>query len=147
MPFCRNCGSRITKFEKDICPICGAKKPLEGASSDTVEITSEFDIHSKEVKKVYDVHFRITAFLYFVLIGWTGVGFFYLKFKKMGLIWLLSNLAVIGGFIGLFIGIIGPTIWITYAAPFAIVYLANIAVGIYYLVKENNKDGNGEFIR
>lgn len=147
MPFCKNCGSRITKFEKDICPICGAKKPLEGANSDTVEITSEFDIHSKEGKKAYDVHFRLNAFVYFSFLGWTGAGFFYLKFKKMGLIWLLANLAVIGGFIGLFIGLIGPTSWLTYTAPFAVVYLINIGLGIYYLVKENNKDGNGEFIR
>ena len=32
MPYCKNCGARITKFEKDICPVCGQKKPLEGAS-------------------------------------------------------------------------------------------------------------------
>ena len=25
MPYCRNCGARITKFEKDICPVCGQK--------------------------------------------------------------------------------------------------------------------------
>ena len=53
MPYCKNCGSRITKFDNDICPICGAKNPLEGVTSDTVEITSELDIHDKENKKIY----------------------------------------------------------------------------------------------
>ena len=147
MPYCRNCHARITKFEKDICPVCGTRNPLDGASSDTVEITSQIDVHAKETKQIYDPHFRITAFVLFTFLGWTGAGFFYLRFKKMGLIWLLSNLVLIGGLIGLFIFIISPVSWLAYAAPFAVAYLINIGVAIYYLVKKDIKDGNGEFIR
>lgn len=147
MPYCKNCGARITKFNKDICPVCGAKRPLEGASSDTVEITTELDIHNKETRKVYDIHFRLNTFIYFIFIGWTGAAFFYLKFKKLGLIWLLSNLAVIAGLIVAFIFAISPTSWITYVAPVAVVYLVNCGVGVYYLCKNDLKDGNGEFIK
>ena len=44
MPSCRNCGARLSKFDKDICPVCGAKNPLEGVSSETIDITSQIDI-------------------------------------------------------------------------------------------------------
>ena len=39
MPNCRNCGARITKFDKDICPVCGTKNPLQGVGSETMEVT------------------------------------------------------------------------------------------------------------
>ena len=147
MPYCKNCGARITKFEKDICPICGAKHPLEGASSDTVEITTELNVHTKDKGGLkYQAHYRITAFVLFAFLGWTGAGYFYLNFKKMGLIWLACNLAVIGGLIGLFVALIGPTTWISYVAPFAVVYLINMGLSLYYLIKNDIKDGNGEFI-
>ena len=146
MPYCKNCGSRITKFDNDICPICGAKNPLEGVTSDTVEITSELDIHDKENKKIYNAHFRITAFVFFVFLGWTGAGWFYLNFKKLGWIWLLSNLVLIGGLMALFIILTSPAFWVSYVAPFAVAYLINMGIGVFYLVKADLKDGNGEFI-
>ena len=51
MPICRNCGARIEKFNKDICPICGEKKPLEGVNSETVEITGQIDPNNKVLTK------------------------------------------------------------------------------------------------
>ena len=62
MPYCKNCGARITKFDKDLCPVCGAKKPLEGAHSDTIEITTELNVHNKEARKEYEIHFRLNTF-------------------------------------------------------------------------------------
>ena len=147
MPYCKNCGARITKFEKDICPICGQKKPLEGAHSDTVEITTELNVHDKKQREGYQIHFRLNTFVFFIFLGWTGAGFFYLKFKKIGLIWLLSNLAVLAGLMVLFAWTISPTSWISYLAPVAIIYLINIGVGLFFLFKNDVKDGNGEFIR
>lgn len=148
MPYCRNCGARITKFEKDICPVCGTRNPLDGASSDTVEITSQLDLSNKENKKIYKMHFRLNTFIFFVFLGWTGAGFFYLDFKKRGLIWLAINLVVILGLSALFAFVVlDPKNWLAYAAPFSVAYLANIGIGIYYLCKKDVKDGNGEFIR
>ena len=148
MPYCKNCGSRITKFEKDICPVCGTRHPLDGVTSDTVEITTELNVHTKDSKSLtYKAHFRITAFVLFAFLGWTGAGFFYLAFKKRGLIWLFCNLLVIAGLTVLFALTVGATNWISYVAPFALVYLINMGVSLYYLVKNDIKDGNGEFIR
>ena len=137
MPYCRNCGARITKFEKDICPVCGTRNPLDGASSDTVEITSQLDLGAKENRKLYKAHFRLNTFIWFIFLGWTGAGFFYLAFKKRGLIWLLCNLAVLGGLIALFaLVVLDSKNWLAYAAPVSVVYLVNIGVGIYYLCKK-----------
>lgn len=148
MPYCRNCGARITKFEKDICPVCGTRDPLDGATSDTVEITSQININEKDVRKQYKMHFRLNTFIFFIFLGWTGAGYFYLNFKKRGLIWLISNLVVLAGLICLFAFVLlSPDNWLSYMAPVSVVYLVNIGVGIYYLVKNNTKDGNGEFIR
>lgn len=147
MPYCRNCGSRITKFDKDMCPVCGMKKPLEGVSSDTIEITSELDIHSKEGKKQYQAHFRLTTFILFSFLGWTGAGFFYLKFKKLGLFWLLGNLVVLLGLGILFVLLIGYKEVLGYFVSPALVYIVNIGVGIFFMAKKDLKDGNGEFIR
>ena len=146
MPYCKNCGSRITKFEKDICPICGAKQPLVGASSDTVEITTELNVHDRQGELKYAAHYRITAFVLFAFLGWTGAGFFYLNFKKFGWIWLACNLAVIGGLMALFILTLGVKTWISYVAPFAVIYLINMGLSLYFLFKNDVKDGNGEFI-
>ena len=146
MPYCKNCGSRITKFEKDICPVCGQKKPLEGASSDTVEITTELNVHSKDTRQMYKAHFRSITFALFSLIGFTGAGFFYLRFKKLGFIWLSANLILLACLILLFGSSISYTSWITYVASIAIIYLLNIGSGVFYLVKKDVRDGNGEFI-
>ncbi len=147
MPYCRTCHTRITKFEKDICPVCGTRNPLDGASSDTVEITSQLDLGEKANRKIYKAHFRLNTFIWFLFLGWTGAGFFYLNFKKRGLIWLLCNVAVLAGLIALFAFVIlDYKNWLAYAAPISIVYLVNIGVAIYYLCKKDIKDGNGEFI-
>lgn len=147
MPYCRNCRARITKFEKDICPVCGTRNPLDGANSDTVEITSQLDLGQKANRKIYKAHFRLNTFIWFIFLGWTGAGFFYLNFKKRGLIWLLCNLVVLGGLIALFaLALTGAKNWLSYAAPISIMYLVNIGIGIYYICKKDIKDGNGEFI-
>ena len=64
MPYCRNCRARITKFEKDICPVCGTRNPLDGANSDTVEITSQLDLGQKANRKIYKAHFRLNTFIW-----------------------------------------------------------------------------------
>lgn len=145
MPVCKNCGSRITKFDKDMCPICGSKNPLEGVTSETIEITSEIDLGNPEFKN-YHFTSRLTTCLLFVFIGIFGSGFFYAKYKKPGLCWLIANMTIIGG-IGSLLAFLTPLgiLW-GYLIPALICYGANIAMGLYFLLKSNLKDGNGEFM-
>ena len=145
MPNCRNCGARLTKFDHDICPVCGTKDPLKGISSETVEITSQIDVSGlKEGQKV--VRHRKTMVLYFFLLGFTGLPFFYIKKKKLGLIWLFSHLAVMGGLFAIlfFVASLHPALAIV--IPLAFSYLVSIIMGIVFNVLPDIKDGEGEFI-
>lgn len=145
MPSCRNCGARLSKFDKDICPVCGALKPLEGVSSETVEITSQVDLSGFTAgQKV--VRRRKTLLLYFLLIGFTGVPFFYLKQKRNAFIWLAVNLAIIGGLFALFYFALTLHIALAIILPIVTVYLLNAGAALLYYYLPNLKDGEGEFV-
>ncbi len=146
MPICKNCGSRITKFDSDMCPICGAKKPLEGVTSETVEITTELNMKDPSFKQ-YKPTKRIVAFLLSLFVGVFGAAFFYIKQKRFAFIWLGLNLLIIGGVGSILAWLtnVGP-LW-GYLIPLFAMYGFNIGVGIYFLVRPDLKDGNGEFMR
>ena len=145
MPSCRNCGARLSKFDKDICPVCGIKNPLEGVSSETVEITSQVDLSGfKAGQKV--MRHRKTMLLLSCLIGFTGLMFFYLKNKKVGIIWLIANLCVIAGITAILFALAHLHIAISILVGFAVSYLANIIIGLIYFFKPDLKDAEGEFV-
>ena len=145
MPSCRNCGARLSKFDKDICPVCGVLKPLEGVDSETVEITSQVDLSGFQAgQKV--VRRRKTLLLYFLLIGFTGAPFFYLKQKKNAFLWLIGNLAVIGGLFAFFYFALNLHIALAIILPILTVYILNIAVALIYYFLPDLKDGEGEFV-
>ena len=145
MPVCKNCGSRITKFDKDICPICGSKNPLEGVTSETIEITSEIQLGNPDFKN-YHFTSRLVTCLLFIFLGVFGTGFFYAKYKKPGLIWLVINMVIIGGF-GSLLAFVSPLgiLW-GYLIPTMACYALNIFMGLYFLLKSNLRDGHGEFM-
>ena len=145
MPSCRNCGARLTKFDSDICPVCGTKKPLEGVSTETIDITSQIDMSGfTPGQKV--VRRRKKMLLLAILVGFTGAMFFYIKKAVLGLIWLIANVAYIAGLllILLFVAKAGPVISIL--VPVLTAYLINSLVGLLYFFKQNLKDGEGEFV-
>lgn len=145
MPVCRNCNSRISKFDKDICPVCGAVSPLKGVTSETIEVTSEIDINSKDFN--FKPKDRNIVMLLFTLIGFTGIPFFYLKKNKLGLIWLISNIILISLIALLLIFAVQLDLIWGIIIPVIISYIINIGVGLFYLFKSDIKDGRGEFIR
>ena len=145
MPNCRNCGARISKFDADICPVCGTKKPLEGVNSETIEITSQVDLNNfVEGQKV--VRRRKTLFILFLACGLTGLPFFYLKKKKAGLLWLILNLVLLGGLFSLFFFAVKLHIAIDIIIPILTVYLLNGIMGAVYHFLPDLKDGEGEFV-
>lgn len=145
MPSCRNCGARLSKFDSDICPVCGTKKPLEGVSSETIEITSQVDLSSftagQKVKRR-----RKTMLLLSLLLGFTGALFFYIKKALLGFIWLLINLLVGAGLAVLFLLVVKLNLALSIILPVILVYLVNAIVGAIYFLKPNLKDGEGEFV-
>ena len=142
MPTCRNCNSRIDKFNKDRCPICGVENPFAGVSSDTVEITTNIDTSTLE----YNPRKRRTMFVYFVVGGIIGLPFFYLYQKKTGFIYGLINILLYA------LAVILTALLTTINAGLVIlIYLVgfiflNTMVGLYFVNKANLKDGRGDFL-
>jgi len=144
MPKCRNCGSQLSKFDKDICPICGTKEPLKGVTSDTLEVTSEISLDA-------DVAFRVclkrTMFIFFVTLGVFGAGFFYLKKIKTGIIWLICHLFVIAIAILSLYNFANLSLQLSIILPICVGYLLNILIGIVFCLNPSLKDGEGEYVR
>ena len=146
MPNCRHCGARIEKFNKDRCPVCGELNPLDGVSSETVEITSQLDKKSVEYKRL-KVRTKKTLLIYACLLGWTGAHFFYIKTIKPAFIWLFCNLLVIGLMFTLLFFFKLP-LWVCFLVSFAFIYFANIMFGVsIYRHAQYLKDGNGNLVR
>ena len=145
MPICRHCGSRIEKFNKDRCPICGEINPLEGSSSDTVEVTGVIDISPNDYAD-FKPKTRKTFLLLSCLIGWLGAQFFYLKYKRAGFIWLAISLAILGGgFCAFFFGV--HSLLLAILIPLLVVYTANIAFGLVIFKKPSFKDADSNLLR
>ena len=145
MPSCRNCGARLSKFDNDICPVCGTKKPLEGVSSETIEITSQVDLSDfKAGQKV--VRRRKMMLILSLLVGWTGAMFFYLKNMKVAILWLLLNLGFIASVSLLLFSLAGLHIALALVIGFAGAYLINIINGLIFFYRKDLKDGEGEFV-
>ena len=144
MPICKNCHTRIDKFNSDRCPICGVEHPFEGMSSDTIEITTNIDTTDLDVE--YKPRLRKALFILFICLGIFGVPFFYLYKKRTGIIYGLTNLALIGA-------LIAVLITQTNIHPALVVLLLLVAfiaintfVGLYFYNKPNLKDGRGDFV-
>ena len=145
MPNCRNCGARITKFDKDICPVCGTKNPLQGVGSDTLEVTSQIDLNNfAEGQKVKCR--RKKLLLFFLVFGFTGAPFFYLKKKKPAIIWLALNIVLLAGFFCLFFFAFKMHIALAIILPILIVYAVSGVMGAIYHFTPDLKDGEGEFV-
>ena len=145
MPTCRNCGARLSKFDSDICPVCGTKDPLQGVSSETVEITSQVEL-SNFVAGQKVVRHRKTMLILFLVCGFTGLGYFYIKKKRDGILDIaLTLLLLSSGFILLHL-VAGLNIPLSIILPVVTIYLFNIAVGLILFFTPNLKDGEGEFV-
>lgn len=142
MPTCRNCHSRIDKFNEDRCPICGVEKPFEGLNSDTIEITTSIDVDNQD----YHPRQKKTLLLLFIFLGFFGVPYFYLYQKRNGLIYLLLNvigISAITFILGFYASI---PYYFSFLIALGIFMLLNSGLGLYYFFKNNLKDGRGEFI-
>ena len=144
MPNCKNCGARISKFDTDFCPVCGTKNPLEGVSSETVEITSQIDLNNfVEGQKV--VCRRKKMLVLFCACGFTASQFFYLKRKKFAILWLVINLLLIGAFFFI-LSMARMPLPVVIILSILSSYVLNGIVGAIYYFLPDLKDGEGEFV-
>lgn len=144
MPKCKNCNSRIDRFNKDRCPICGVEFPFDGMSSETIEITTNIDVDGVETD--YRPCRRKELFLFFCLLGIFGAPYFYLKKIKQGVIQLIANVVLIGLMSFLLAYFTSLDTVSSVLIALGSMYLLNIIFGVVVIMQPNLKDGNGQFV-
>ena len=159
MPKCKYCGAQISKFDKDICPMCGEKKPLDGVLDETVDFTHVLDAVS-DTKEEVNFKSRIVAGILAILFGFLGAHNFYVGKYRLAFINLIESVVGIGG-IGSILFFLTPLkIWSSittlkffprkiwgYLIPYFIILAINIWIGVTYFVRHDLKDGHGGIMR
>jgi len=148
MPNCKNCGTRITRFDKDICPVCGYKKPLDGVESETIELTmADIDL-SKENFKDYRPRKKSTFIVLWLLFGIFGIHLFYAKFIKYAFGWLGANLLIGLGSFSMVNLLFGQELWISILIAVGVLYLFNfISFGVFMHKLSYSKDHDGNLLK
>lgn len=146
MPKCRNCQRDISRFDTDICPYCGAQKPID-RNYKTHDVTTFVDPMAKDYKLYKSKSKRLAVFLSATL-GMFGVHDFYLG--RPGLAYLnlvITTILIAGG--GSLIFFLVPALhsfW-AYLIPVGALILFHLLHGLSFLFRDSLKDGNGEFLR
>lgn len=143
MAKCKYCGEEISRLDKDNCPFCGGRKPLEGMDDSTQDMTKSLaELNIEAPKQKSKVIAAILAFTF----GIFGAHSFYLGKYKIGFIILAISLTSIAG--------LGSILFFTvlqnafgYLIPFFVMEAIMIAVGVSLLVRHDIKDANGEFLK
>ena len=138
MPTCKNCGTPLDKGEK-VCPICQTPNPL-GNHDEHVDFTDTFKPVDPEYKLVKQKS-RILAAVFGFFLGFSGAPFFYLGFKKTGILWAVLNVAV-----GVCMVLFRALPWVLWVGGTLLV-LGHLALGINYLIPHDQKDARGEYLK
>lgn len=145
MAKCKYCGEEISRLDKENCPFCGGRRPLEGVDDSTQDMTKALeDLHDLGVEPKSKS--KIVAGILAMFLGVLGIHELYLGKYKVALIIFLVHLVIIGG--------IGSLMFFTfYRSPFAylipyfILEALQIIVGIQILTRPDITDGHGEFLK
>lgn len=145
MPYCKYCHREITRFDSDICPHCGGKKPLED-NYKTMDVTQTLTGVKLE-GELYRSKSRKTFALLCCLAGYAGAHSFYLGKNLRGAIELLISILIIGGF-GSLLYFAAAKSFLCYLIPALLVVAFYVAAGVFYLFNgQSLKDGHGELLR
>lgn len=140
---CKYCGQNISRLDKDICPFCGGKSPLEGTDASTQDVTKVLEQYSS-AKKIKH-HSRVVAAILSFLLGFLGINFLYVGRTKKFLISLCFSIVLIGG-VGSVLFFLTPLKIFGYLIPYFLIEIVMIVVGINYLIRHDITDSNGEFL-
>ena len=125
MPYCKYCHREITRFDSDICPHCGGKKPLED-NYKTMDVTQTLTGVKLE-GELYRSKSRKTFALLCCLAGYAGAHSFYLGKNLRGA---------------------AAKSFLCYLIPALLIVLFYFAAGVFYLFNgQSLKDGHGELLR
>lgn len=147
MPICKYCHKTISNFDKDVCPYCGEKDPIE-ETYETKDMTQFVNPVTGEYK-LYKTKSRKVAAVLCFFFGFLGASSFYLGYWKRGISILSGSLIfTLGLGLLLHLGLQVPlSPYLCYLIPVLGLLLASIGFSIRYMLKDSVKDKNGEFLR
>lgn len=147
MPICKYCHKTISNFDKDVCPYCGEKDPIE-ETYETKDMTQFVNPVTGEYK-LYKTKSRKVAAILCFFFGFLGASSFYLGYWKRG-VSILSGSLVITVVIGLLLHLgfrVPLPPYLCYLFPVSGLLLVSIGFSVRYMLKDSVKDKNGEFLR
>lgn len=147
MPKCKYCGENITKFDKEICPFCGGKKPLEGVESYTVDITQTINTVDKKTVENYKQHSKLVNSLLCMFLGIFGLDSFYLGHFKLGISRLLVGLIYIISLFCILYFAVNLEILYSLLISIGSIFVVYFILGIIGLFLNSRKDSNGAFLK
>lgn len=145
MAKCKYCGEELSRLDKEVCPFCGGKRPLEGLDNSTQDITKALEslqamgVEPKSKSKI------IAALLAFFL-GVFGVHNYYLGKYKIGLITLGITIVSVAGF-GSILFFTALHNVLAFLIPYFVIEALMILVGISILIRPDVSDANGGFLK
>lgn len=147
MPKCKYCGENITKFDKEICPFCGGKKPLEGVESYTVDITQTINTVDKKIVENYKQHSKLVNSLLCMFLGIFGADSFYLGHFKLGISRFLVGLIYIISLFCILYFAVNLEILYSLLISIGSIFVVYFVIGIIGLFLNSRKDSNGAFLK
>ena len=147
MPKCKYCGENITKFDKEICPFCGGKKPLEGVESYTVDITQTINTVDKKTVENYKQHSKLVNSLLCMFLGIFGADSFYLGHFKLGISRFLVGLIYIISLFCILYFAVNLEILYSLLISIGSIFVVYFVIGIIGLFLNSRKDSNGAFLK
>ena len=151
MPKCKYCGQSITKFDKEICPYCGGKSPIDSDNPQTTDITEAINTISPtdEARINFKPKKKVINSLLCMFLGIFGIDELYLGFKNRFLIRLCVNAVCYIGLILVFYftRVISSNKGLLFSLPLLIIFSFWFIVGIIFFVSKNKKDSSGAFLK
>ncbi len=145
MPNCKYCHREISKFDTDVCPHCGAIRPID-PNYKTMDITKNIKTVAGENFELPKTRSQKVFGILCMMLGWAGIHDFYIYLPKRGLLHILVTLVLTLG-IGLPLFL---TVWpnpLAFIIPFLLAWVAHVPLGYVLWKIESPKDGRGEFLR
>lgn len=145
MAKCKYCGAEISRLDKDNCPFCGGKKPLEGGDFATQDITKTLE----EVKAEMDIpnpKSKIVAAILAFVLGIFGAHAIYLGKYKIALITFGISVVSIAALGCILFFTVLNNVW-AFLIPLLIMEVLMIGTGVSFLVRHDISDSKGEFLK
>ena len=149
MPKCKYCNEPITQFDKDICPYCGGKKPIDERIQRTVDITQSIETvgPQDEVKLNFKQKNKVVNAILCMFFGMFAIDDLYIGYNVRFLLRFIINAVAYVGLCLIFtidkLNIERP--WM-FVLPILILFVIYFVVGIIFLFIKNRKDANGVFL-